>query len=278
MTYSAFVGTKVQYNNGKYDSIKHAAKDRYDPDAPSLLLEDDVTMEEVLEFKRVLEDDNGNEEVLIEKDYIYQDIYRQEEFQKTFLEPNTLRDQNRESDVMSQRLQQAEELLEKESKLMIEVSKKLEMFIEESKQRIAEDEPSDLSESIDKEIDIVKTVAEASVIAQPIQTKPKKGKKSKNTNPLLPAIPKDPKSRVRVQLQDKLGEAMVQANNVDEVLLDDDSDVNDREKRAGRSNLIKMNRFRKHYDDMNDFYLRSQENDVKRGDNKAKKNGRDDSD
>merc|ERR1712126_293536 len=114
---------------------------------------EDVTMEEVIEYKRVLEDDFG-ESKIIETDYIYQDLYRHEgvdyimeEEEEIVLieEDKTLEaylariEDERDSKEM---LEKAEKLLEEETKLLAEVSKKLKQIVSTSD-----------SESLTNEID-----------------------------------------------------------------------------------------------------------------------------
>merc|ERR1712126_22933 len=53
------------------EEIQYPAVDK------DFLLKEDVTIQEVIEYKRVLEDDFG-ESKIIETDYIYQDLYQHE--------------------------------------------------------------------------------------------------------------------------------------------------------------------------------------------------------
>jgi len=92
ITYAAFRGpVNHNFNNGKYNSIKYARERLIDEveeiddveDIPSLnrnfLLKEDITIEEVLERKRKLEDDYyDREEVFIEEEEedIYEDVPR----------------------------------------------------------------------------------------------------------------------------------------------------------------------------------------------------------
>jgi len=166
VTYAALRDPSLQlrHNNGKYDSMKFAAEKQmryaeeteeeiqYPAVDKDFLLKEDVTMEEVIEYKRVLEDDFG-ESKIIETDYIYQDLYRHEgvdyimeeeeivliEEDKTMEAYLSRIEDERDSKEM---LEKAEKLLEEETKLLAEVSKKLKQIVSTSD-----------SESLTNEID-----------------------------------------------------------------------------------------------------------------------------
>ena len=145
ITYAAFRGPKVEddFSNGKYDSMKYAlSQSKEQPPAPAVkelvvekdfLLKDDVSIEEVLEYKRILEDEYGNQEVFIEEDIIYQDIYSPEARPyavKDVVKPVETVDAERASKSI---LEEAEKLLEEETRLLKDVSNRLESFVSNSR-------------------------------------------------------------------------------------------------------------------------------------------------
>merc|ERR1712126_472216 len=119
------------------EEIQYPAVDK------DFLLKEDVTIQEVIEYKRVLEDDFG-ESKIIETDYIYQDLYQHEgvdyimeeeeeivliEVDKTLQAYLERVEYERDSKEM---LEKAEKLLEEETKLLAEVSKKLKQIVSTS--------------------------------------------------------------------------------------------------------------------------------------------------
>ena len=142
ITYAAFRGPKVEddFSNGKYDSMKYAlSQSTEQPPAPAVkelvvekdfLLKDDVSIEEVLEYKRILEDEYGNQEVFVEEDIIYQDIYSPE------ARPYAVKDVVKPVDAeraSKSILEEAEKLLEEETRLLKDVSNRLESFVSNSR-------------------------------------------------------------------------------------------------------------------------------------------------
>ena len=194
ITYAAFRGpVNHNFNNGKYNSIKYARERLIDEveeiddveDIPSLnrnfLLKEDITIEEVLERKRKLEDDYyDREEVFIEEEeeYIYEDVSR--DFN------NVEEDRVRQAENVYQEsetlLKEAEKMLDEETKLLKQLSKKLEniaLVTVDTHQEVAP-----VQEDVDEKV-VSDDDKPQENLTQQVESTPKI-KRTKHTNPLIP--------------------------------------------------------------------------------------------
>ena len=195
ITYAAFRGPAVHnFNNGKYESIKYAKEKELEEEEaiklqqeqhfPALernfLLEEEVTIDEIFERKRGLEDDYyiAEREVIL-KDYIYEDVPRDQMLHsKGFEDVDNL---NKDSKAV---LEEAEKLLDEEAKLIKELTLKLENIGSFSEMVIPEEQPEPLDE-FTKEDDGLNKIQSGITDQQPNKIA-MKNKKTKVKNPLVP--------------------------------------------------------------------------------------------
>ena len=164
------------------------------------LLDKDVTFEEVIEMKRVLQEDGTvDEEVFVEEDIIYNDVPVPAErlYEQTiqFVDPSEATFKPKTSVESQQIIEKAEEILERETKLLEEVSKKLDEFVAHSKSLT---NPTDMDNDTKK--DEVESVYSSKMdSAENELEKPKpRGKRTKNKNPLTKSIgPKMSKAKIQ---------------------------------------------------------------------------------
>ena len=136
------------------------------------LLDKDITFEEVIEMKRVLEDNFVDEEDYT-KDVYYNDVPVREEMR---LHEETV-DKMTEGKESLQLIEKAEEILERETKLLEEVSKKLDEFVAHSKKMTNSQDEQEVNED-----------AMAEEMAAVVKKSKSKGKRTKNKNPLTRSL------------------------------------------------------------------------------------------
>ena len=136
------------------------------------LLDKDITIEEVIEMKRVLEDNFVDEEVYTE-DVYYNDVPARDERR---LHEETA-DRMTEGKESLQLIEKAEEILERETKLLEEVSKKLDEFVAHSKKMTTGQDEQEVNED-----------AVAEEMATVVKKSKFKGKRTKNKNPLTRSL------------------------------------------------------------------------------------------
>ena len=165
------------------------------------LLDKDVTFEEVIEMKRVLEEDgNVDEEVFVEEDIIYNDVPVPAErlYEQTiqFVDPSEATFKPRTSEESEHIIEKAEEILERETKLLEEVSKKLDEFVAHSKSLT---NPTDMDNDTKKDEGVESVDSSKMDSAKNELEKPKpRGKRTKNKNPLTKSIgPKMSKAKIQ---------------------------------------------------------------------------------
>ena len=165
------------------------------------LLDKDVTFEEVIEMKRVLEEDgNVDEEVFVEEDIFYNDVPVPAEglyeHPIQFVDPSEATFKPKTSEESQQIILKAEEILERETKLLEEVSKKLDEFVAHSKSLT---NPIDIDRDTKKDegVESVDSSKMDSAENELEKSKPR-GKRTKNKNPLTKSIePKMSKAKIK---------------------------------------------------------------------------------
>ena len=170
------------------------------------LLDHDVTFEEVIEMKRVMEEDGSiDEEVFVEEDIIYNDIHVPGEryYQPSieFVDPSEATLKAKATEETQQIIEKAEEILVRETKLLEEVSKKLDQFVAHSKSIMSnelEEDKKKVEEGVAVTVDSKKM---ANVEEELAKSKPR-GKRTKNKNPLTKSLGLGPKmSKAKSQKQ-----------------------------------------------------------------------------
>ena len=159
------------------------------------LLDQDVTFEEVIEMKRVMEKDGSiNEEVFVEEDIIYNDIPVPDERNERYHQPSieivdpseaTLKAKTTEE--TQQIIEKAEEILERETKLLEEVSKKLDQFVAHSKSMMSNEIEEDTKKVEEGDLFSVDSKNKANFEEEFAKPKPR-GKRTKNKNPLTKSV------------------------------------------------------------------------------------------
>ena len=199
ITYATFKGPlRGHFTN---EEVKTQSEDAPPPpkDLPEFtglqqefLLDKDVTFEEVIEMKRVMEEDGSiDEEVFVEEDIIYNDIpvpgERSYQLSIEFVDPSEATLKAKATEDTQQIIEKAEEILVRETKLLEEVSRKLDQFVAHSKSKMSneiEEDTKKVKEGVVVTVDLKKM---ANVEEELAKSKPR-GKRTKNKNPLTKSL------------------------------------------------------------------------------------------
>jgi len=156
------------------------------------LLDQDVTFEEVIEMKRVMEEDGSiDEEVFVEEDIIYNDIpdpgERSYQPSIEFVDPSETTLKAKATEDTQQIIEKAEEILVRETKLLEEVSRKLDQFVAHSKSKMSNEIEEDTKKVEEGVVVTVDSNKMANVEEELAKSKPR-GKRTKNKNPLTKSL------------------------------------------------------------------------------------------
>jgi len=207
ITYATFKGpirSHFQTEEAKTQSESHPPPPQELPEFTGLqqefLLDKDVTYEEVIEMKRVMEEDgNVDEEVFVEEDIFYNDlpvpIERLSEKTKQFVDPSEAALKAKTAEESQQIIEKAELILDRETQLLQEVSKKLDEFVSYTK--TLKTNEIDVDEKKDEEGLMSVGSQKIDENESAIKSKPR-GKRTKNKNPLTKSMgPKMSKAKIQ---------------------------------------------------------------------------------
>ena len=207
ITYATFKGpirSHFQTEEAKTQSESHPPLSQELPEFTGLqqefLLDKDVTYEEVIEMKRVMEEDgNVDEEVFVEEDIFYNDLpapnERLYEPAIQIVDPSEATLKAKTAEDSQQIIEKAEEILDRETQLLQEVSKKLDEFVAYTK--TLKTNEIDVDEKKDEEGLVSVGSQKVDENESAIKSKPR-GKRTKNKNPLTKSMgPKMSKAKIR---------------------------------------------------------------------------------
>ena len=166
------------------------------------LLDKDVTYEEVIEMQRVMEEDGSvDEEVFVEEDIFYNDLpvpmERLSKQAKQFVDPAEAMLKAKTVEESKQIIEKAEVILDRETQLLQEVSKKLDEFVAYTK-TLTNEVDVDTQKDDEGFVSVDSQKIDENEFA--IDSKPSKprGKRTKNKNPLTKSIgPKMTKAKIQ---------------------------------------------------------------------------------
>jgi len=162
------------------------------------LLDQDVTFEEVIEMKRVMEEDGSiDEEVFVEEDIIYNDIPvpGQRSYQPSIEFVDPLKAKAKED--TQQIIEKAEEILERETKLLEEVSRKLDQFVAHSKSKMSNEIEED-TKKVEEGVVVTVDSKKMANVKEELAKSKTRGKRTKNKNPLTKSLgPKMSKAKTQ---------------------------------------------------------------------------------